>query len=328
MGMPGSSSIEGSTAVGYAPRPLQQPLISLLLEAQNPDGGWGYRVRASSAVEPSAWAMLALSTAFDRPELSQALDSGLRWLSATQLPDGSWPSFVGQCYGVWTTSVACGVCSVFLVQSPQYCEVSLVRGLDWLCRSVPGEGSWQSRIRFRLMPSNRLCAPGAYGWTWTRNKSRWVEPTAYALLVLRSAPPALLPGRAQARIERAERFLFDTRCHRGGWDLGDPPSPEADRMPQAWPTAWALMALSHHAERADVQEAVAWLESQAAQNKGLATRAATELCLQAYGRANGLLPDAPLAFEPPGFPDILTASWTALAVGSARQNHSVFLEGN
>jgi len=326
--MPGSSSIEGTAACVLSPWPLQQPLISFLIEAQNPDGGWGYHARASSAVEPSAWALLALSTAFDRPELPQVVDRGLRWLSETQLPDGSWPSFVGQNQGCWTTSVACGVCSVYLAQSPEYCEVSLSCGLDWLCRSVPGEGSWQSRIRFRLKPSSRPGAPGAYGWSWTRSTSSWVEPTAYALLALRAAPSALLPQRAKARIERAEQFLFEARCRRAGWDVGNPSGPGTNRTPQAEPTAWALIALSHHAERADVQEAVEWLESQVAQLKGLATRAAVQLCLQAYGRVNALLPEDPLAFERPRLPDVLTASWMALAASGSSQGLTVFLKGN
>lgn len=307
---------------------LQHSLISHLLAAQNLDGGWGYHAGASSAVEPSSWALMALSTVSGKPGLPQAADRGFRWLSGSQLPDGSWPPFPGQLQGCWATSLACGACSVYVARLPGACETPLSRGLEWLCCAVPGEGSWRSLLRFRLSPSCRLGAPSAYGWSWTQNTSSWVEPTAYALLALRAAPATLLPAKAKDRIERAERFLFDGRCRDAGWDVGNPPDAGIDRTPQTEPTAWALMALSNYANRADVKEGIEWLETKIPLLKGLAKRAVVQLCFQAYGRAAALLLSETWTLEELPLEDILAASWMTLAASGSWQAPTPFLKGN
>jgi squalene-hopene/tetraprenyl-beta-curcumene cyclase len=71
-----------------------------LISIQNPDGGWGedcdsYKLDyrgyepAPSTASQSAWALLGLMAAgqVDHP----AVGRGIRYLSATQEPDGLWP---------------------------------------------------------------------------------------------------------------------------------------------------------------------------------------------------------------------------------------------
>ena len=50
--------------------------------------------------------------------------------------------------------------------------------------------------------------PNLRGWPWTTGASSWVEPTAYALLALKSFAPKL-PWGARARIEEGERLVYD-----------------------------------------------------------------------------------------------------------------------
>jgi squalene-hopene/tetraprenyl-beta-curcumene cyclase len=79
--------------------------VRWLVEHQNPDGGWGescrsYEDPSARGVGPStasqtAWALLALLAAGETA--SEATARGIRYLVATQRPDGSWdePEFTG-----------------------------------------------------------------------------------------------------------------------------------------------------------------------------------------------------------------------------------------
>ncbi len=54
--------------------------IPFLVGAQNRDGGWGYHPDEPSSVEPTCWAILALTRAAE-PEISaDALKRGHTWL--------------------------------------------------------------------------------------------------------------------------------------------------------------------------------------------------------------------------------------------------------
>ncbi|MGH9357016.1 MAG: hypothetical protein ACRD10_12865 [Terriglobia bacterium] len=323
----GPAILEGRLASGTPPLRLQTYLTSFLLSTQRPDGGWGYRAGSlASAVEPTSWALKALSAVAGQTKPAQSAARGLCWLSGSQLADGSWPQFPGQTQGCWTASLACGAYSAFLARSPESCEIPLARGLEWLCNSTPGENSWRSRVRFRLRPTSSPRTPGVYGWSWTKNTSSWVEPTAHALLALRAAPSAFLPKRAKGRIARAERFLFTRRCREEGWDVGNPPCDGIGRTPQPECTAWALMALSNYADRTDVKDSIDWLESRAPLLKGWATRSVVQICLQAYGRAADLLPGEPWGVGESQ--DTLAASWMTLAADGSWPASTAYLEGN
>jgi squalene-hopene/tetraprenyl-beta-curcumene cyclase len=79
--------------------------IRWLEQHQNDDGGWGEDLRSydnrawagrgDSTASQTAWALLALLAADQRP--SDAVERGVRWLCETQRTDGSWdePQFTG-----------------------------------------------------------------------------------------------------------------------------------------------------------------------------------------------------------------------------------------
>ncbi|MFC4034653.1 squalene--hopene cyclase [Streptomyces polygonati] len=100
------SAVPALAAAGLpASHPAIRRAVSWLRSVQNADGGWGEDLRSYSDQEwagrghstPSqtAWALLALLAAGERD--SAAVERGVRWLTDTQLEDGSWdePYFTG-----------------------------------------------------------------------------------------------------------------------------------------------------------------------------------------------------------------------------------------
>ena len=83
-----------------------QVCLPMLTLAQNSDGGWGYQQGKQSATEPTAWALLALSSHADSKEFSSLIGRGKDWLRSAQLPDHSWPAFAKFSEGCWLTSLA------------------------------------------------------------------------------------------------------------------------------------------------------------------------------------------------------------------------------
>src|SRR5262249_56857168 len=79
--------------------------LPFLQEAQNLDGGWGFRQESESRTEATCWALLALAE-LARDDESEAIARGFQFLRAAQLPDGSWPSTPGEQTGCWVTSLA------------------------------------------------------------------------------------------------------------------------------------------------------------------------------------------------------------------------------
>lgn len=100
-----SAALLALEAAGATADDLQVRRAVRWLEShQNDDGGWGEDGRSyddpawighgESTASQTAWALLALHAAGER---SAAMERGVRWLAATQRPDGSWdePQYTG-----------------------------------------------------------------------------------------------------------------------------------------------------------------------------------------------------------------------------------------
>jgi squalene-hopene/tetraprenyl-beta-curcumene cyclase len=95
------SALAGLNAAGIAANdPMMKRAAAWLIQIQNKDGGWGedcdsYRLdysgyrHAPSTASQTAWALLGLMAAgeIDHPAAAR----GIRYLEATQSPDGLWP---------------------------------------------------------------------------------------------------------------------------------------------------------------------------------------------------------------------------------------------
>jgi hypothetical protein len=291
-----------------------------LLETQNRDGGWGFSQGLESRVEPTSWGLLALSEISAGTAGSQAMSRGYSFLERVQLTNGSWPSVSGQA-GSWVTSLACWALLARDSVSPK-----LAMGIRWLRRDVPRDGRFWWRLSRRLVAATsrrrvNVQSESYWGWSWTQGTASWVEPTAQALIVLRSARLEPPPRDMERRQKLAEMMLYDRMCPGGGWNCGNPMIYGVPGEPLVGPTVWALLALLPHAERQENQISLDWLAQNWMKVQSPCSLALTHIGLEAYGRN---IPEIGTALHNIYAHDELAWStqvvaWTVLAM-SARMN--------
>jgi Prenyltransferase and squalene oxidase repeat len=293
---------------------LRDVLLPFLRRGQNEDGGWGYRSGHRSSVEPTCWAIAALGNSESSDRSKAAIESACRWLNQTQLPDGAWPSFAGQRTGSWVTALAC-----LVLQEQRASRDRVAQGLRWLCKQRPAEGGLWWRIRQRASKRRSFVHQDSslIGWSWTPATASWVEPTSYSLILLRNVPKKLYPQGAQDRKDLGERMLYDRICAGGGWNSGNPLVYGVTGEPRVIPTAWALLALKDHPDRAENRLSLDWLERTYQQIQGPGSLALAHLCLQVHNRpAPALETDATRLYERNQFfHDFLVTAWVSIALG-------------
>jgi hypothetical protein len=262
---------------------IAQTCIPFLLKTQNKDGGWGFFADSESRVEATSWALLALreSSSEDREEIRRGLD----FLRSAQLADGSWPSAQGQQQGSWVTALACWALGSTI--STTESQRSPSRGLAWLSNERPADSRAWRRFLRRLVGDKDVVAQNDayYGWSWTPDTASWVEPTSYALLVLRRFAPHGAPAAFRDRLQIAESMLLDRMCPGGGWNCGNPMVYGAPGEAQIGPTVWALLALRGMTERAEIRKSLEWLENSWQSVSSPVSLALAQICLRCYGHS-------------------------------------------
>lgn len=295
---------------------VEHVCLPFLRNAQNADGGWGFRPGAESRAEATCWALQALA-GFSWPETPETVARGFHFLRAAQLPDGSWPPAPKAKTGCWVTSLACWV-----LLSDRDSSRAVTAGLNWLCQDWPRDSALLRRLLTRLS-SQRHILPindSLRGWGWTPRTSSWVEPTSFALLALGQCPSNLLPAGTVRRRQLSEALLYDRMCPGGGWNCGNPRVYGVAGEPLVVPTAWALLALREHPQRAENVMSLDWLENTIANMHGAGSLALARICLETYGRV-----------WPSGAPElhdfhqkneflqsIQVTAWTCLALSARR----------
>jgi hypothetical protein len=251
--------------------------LPFLHKTRNSDGGWGYRPGTSSAVEPTAWSLLALAKTDPK---SEAVERGHQWLVAAQNEDGSWPTRPETAEGNWVTPLA--ALALLSLDGPR---PVIAKAAQWLCRTRSGEGSLRMRFA-RFMARKGVVEQdlSLQGWSWTPGTSSWVEPTALALIFLHNVPAALAPPEAAERRRVGEALLYDRMCPAGGWNAGNPKVYGISGIPQLGPTAWALLALQDNAEREENRRSLDWLADRFDSIAGPTSLALAHLALEASGR--------------------------------------------
>lgn len=207
-------------------------IAARLRALRNPDGGWGTTARRPSNTEATALASLAL-------EPGAAREGALHWLRTRQRPDGSWP---------WTDEIDspswASAQAVLALAHDGREPVRTAVGATWLLACESRGLGWRHRLAGLLgrQRDNELDA-SLTGWPWTADTFAWIEPTAFALLALKTALPGVRSRRAAERIREAEAMILDRECPGGGWNYGNKRVLGADQRPYPDTTALALLAL-------------------------------------------------------------------------------------
>jgi hypothetical protein len=295
---------------------VESVCLPFLRNAQNADGGWGFHPGAQSRAEATCWALLALIDP-SRSEIPENADRGFQFLRGTQLPDGSWPATPEEKIGCWVTSLACSV-----LLGDKGSARAVAAGLTWLCDDWPRDSTLWRRLLTRVS-SQRHIFPiddSLRGWGWTPRTSSWVEPTSFALLALEQSPSDLLPSGTKRRRQLARAMLYDRMCPGGGWNCGNPRVYGVAGEPLVVPTAWALLALRDHPERAENMMSLDWLENGVSHIHGAGSLALARICLETYGRSWPTGAPEPRDFHRKNefLQSVQVTAWTCLALDSRR----------
>jgi hypothetical protein len=250
---PGARSLESEISA----------LRRFLLAGRNADGGWGYYPGKASRLEPTCWALLAL-TDLDASVLSTwpAADGLLR-----ERRDGE-VNFAFHALGLLVLSAR---------------RIEHAAGNSTLASHLErakGMAVDQSTINRQ---NNQL-----QGWSWIPGTFSWVEPTAWALLALRKREAAgqHVDG---SRLTEAETLLVDRCCEGGGWNYGNSNMLGKELRPYVPTTAVALLALqkaSSPAASAVVAKSLRYLELAASSEPSAMALSLATIALDAHGRAS------------------------------------------
>lgn len=251
-------------------------LKTVLLEAQNDDGGWSVDGSGQSQTEATALAVMAARS-------TTPASHGAEWLSAHQRPDGAWPPWPSVDLTSWATPLAIMALSDVDPSAAQ-------RGANWLLDQGGRSYPWYTQLFYRLFPDREMIELDAdlTGWPWLPDTFSWIEPTAYALIALKSLRDQL-PERTAARIDEGERMILDRTCPGGGWNYGNSRVLDEDLWPYPDTTALALIALQNAPPNNQIEASLAALDRMLEGNQsGLALSLAI-LCLRLYRRPTGAL---------------------------------------
>ncbi|HVN79790.1 MAG TPA: hypothetical protein VMW38_12385 [Terriglobia bacterium] len=254
-------------------------LLDVLINSQNPDGGWGYSSGKRSALEPSAYAFLALRSSASQ---SNAFMRALQFLRDRQLECGGWPvNTVSLEPEAWVTALV-GMALHSVEGFSQACK----RSAEYVLRSFARmQIDWITRLRDWIGLQHQLNVdPHLGGWGWTTQTAKWLEPTCMALIFLNRVKTKMNSPHLDDVLSESEQMTYSRMCRGGGWNYGNVQVLGEQLRPFALTTALALIALQHHASSPANQQSLDYLLASVTHEKSALTLCFSCLCLDLYSR--------------------------------------------
>ena len=240
---------------------LRAGMSAVLQQARNADGGWAYHSGKRSRIEPTCWALLALSQG-GTPNLE---------------PLRQWPRSEN-----WLIDIP---------GAPPNHAFNAIAALT-LLQSASTSAAAETIVRLLIASKGMTFGPDSpavarqdnslEAWSWVDGTASWVEPTAWSVLVLKQR---LARGRypdAAERVRLGEEMLSDRACRGGGWNYGNPNVYGKDLMPYVPTTALALLALQNRRDEPAVVRGLQQLQRDVLSERSTVALSLAIICLRAY----------------------------------------------
>jgi len=230
------------------------------LEASTPGR---YDAAGPLAVEPTAWAAIALADAGREEAASRAA----RWLAELQAPDGSLGVTDQAPTPCWPTSLAL---LAWHAVDPQAYQSSIERAVAW---TLAAHGTTTPQRR-EIGHDTTLT-----GWSWAAKTHSWLEPTAFAVMALRACGLADHP-----RTTEAVALLHDRLLPGGGCNYGNTRVLGQTLLAHLQPSGIVLWALADGSPATPaVERSLEYLAEAVEQPTGTASLAYALCALTAWG---------------------------------------------
>jgi hypothetical protein len=214
--------------------------IASLNERVLTNGGFAELPKNMYRVDSTAWAVIALTLAGASDE--NVVAAARARLAASQLQDGRVSISEEHPSAFWPTALAV---------------------LAWQ-RSAAQRKAHALATSFLLNTAGKPSKKTPEGpiaddftiqaWPWIENASAWVEPTALAVIALRTAGHETHP-----RAREAVRMLMDRQLPHGGWNYGNTVVYGSELYPQIGSTGIALAALAGQVDGAETRKSLDYL---------------------------------------------------------------------
>lgn len=241
-----------------------------LIDAANPDGGWGYFRGRASRLEPTCWVLLSLTEGgAGAADWNRA--GSERFLTRLQSRDGLLLEDGQPLPNLAFNGLAA---LLLLCRRELFAEKSLDRLLSSLSA---GKGVKLPPSKFSRQ-DNTL-----QGWAWIDATFSWVEPTCWCLLALKKAQRR--DAATDSRIHEAERLLLDRSCSIGGWNYGNSNVLGQELPPYVPTTALGLLALQDRRHEAVTARSLEYLKQHRLDEISGMALALTMICFRVFGLA-------------------------------------------
>jgi len=211
-----------------------------------PDGGFAETLKGAYRTDATAWAVIALNATGIHE--GAVVATARERLAASQQKDGR-IAVAPECpVAFWPTPLA-----ILAWQGSKAHESAQFHAIDFLLKTTGKET--KKSVGSPVADDTTL-----KGWPWIENTSSWVEPTALALLALRSGGHGAHP-----RVTEAVNLFMDRQLPHGGWNYGNRIVYGQELYPQPANTGIALAALAGLVQRSEIHRSLEYAQKQAQQ---------------------------------------------------------------